>query len=152
MQKKSERIGDVMEETQKRRWLMVLFFGLIVSLFVGFMYLVFSGSLDKRYQQRLERAAADFKTQLKSRMPVDRINIFLPIGERVRIDNNVAVYQGLDNQTALIDVYISDLDPQTPYRHRIQKTETGKEIRLGGHNYLLQSIAAKKLKLKRIAN
>ena len=141
-----------MEETQKRRWLMVLFFGLIVSLFVGFMYLVLSGSLDKRYQQRLERAAADFKTQLKSRMPVDRINIFLPIGERVRIDNNVAVYQGLDNQTALIDVYISDLDPQTPYRHRIQKTETGKEIRLGGHNYLLQSIGAKKLKLKRIVN
>ena len=131
---------------------MVLFFGLIASLFVGFIYLALTGPIDPRYQRRLEEAAASFKKDLKSRSPVDTINIFLPVGERVRVDKNVLVYRGLENKMVLIDVFISDLDPQTPYRHQIPKSAAGKDIRLGGHNYLIQTIGAKKLKLKRLKN
>ena len=128
---------------------MVLFFGLIVSLFVGFMYLVFSGSVDKRYQRRLEQAAASYKVELKSRQPVDTINIFLPVGERVRIGKNVLVYRGLENKMALIDIFISDLDPQQAYRHTIPKSDTGKQIRLGGQTFELKSVSASRVKLKR---
>lgn len=141
-----------MEETRKRRWMMVLFFGLIASLFVGFIYLALTGPRDPRYRRRLEEAAASFKQELKSRKPVDTVNIFLPVGERVRIDNNVVIYRGQENKTALIDVFITDLDPQTPYRHRIARDEIGNEIRLGGHSYRIISIGGKKLRLKRIKN
>ena len=138
-----------MEQTRKRRWLMVLFFGLIASLFIGFIYVALTGPIDPRYQRRIENAASDFRQELKSRNPVDRINIILPVGERIQVDNNVVVYRGLNNGIALIDVYITDLDPRSAYRHSVPKSDIGKNIRLGGHAYQLKSIGSAKIKLKR---
>ena len=140
-----------MEETRKRRFLIILFFGLIASLFAGFVYTALTGSRDPRYR-RMENAAANYKQELKNRMPVDTVNIVLPIGERIQIDNNVVVYRGLENKMVLIDVFITDLDPQTPYRHRVPKSDVGNSIRIGGHSYRLISIAAAKLRLKRVKN
>ncbi len=130
---------------------MVLFFGFIAALFVGFIHLVVTGPPDPRYR-RLENSAANYKQKLKSRLPVDTVNIFLPVGERVRIDKIVVVYRGLENKMALIDVFISDLDPQMPYRHAVPKSDSGKEIRLGGRFFQLKSVSAAKLKLKRMKN
>ncbi len=130
---------------------MVLFFGFIAALFIGFIHLVVSGPPDPRYR-RLENAAANYKQELKSRLPVDMVNIFLPVGERVRIDKIVVVYRGLENKMALIDVFISDLDPLVPYRHAVPKGDTGKDIRLGGQPFQLKSVSAARLKLKRIKN
>ena len=140
-----------MEETRKRRWLIFVFFGLIAALFAGFIHLATTGPRDPRYR-RLENAATNYKQQLKARRPADTINIFLPLGERVRIDKNVVVYRGLENNMALIDIFISDLDPQQAYRHAVPKSDAGKQIRLGGQTFQLKSITAGKLKLKRVPN
>ena len=129
---------------------MFLFFGLISALFAGFIYMaVFEP--DPRYRQ-LETKAENYKQQLKKRIPVDTVNIILPVGERVRIDKNVFISRGMKNKMALIDVIITELDPQTSYRHVVPKRDTGNKIRLGGHSYQLKSITASKIKLQRIKN
>ena len=61
-----------MEETRKRRWLIILFFGLMASLFAGFIYTALTGPRDPRYR-RMENAAANYKQELKNRMPVDTV-------------------------------------------------------------------------------
>ena len=141
-----------MEETRKRRLLIILFFGMIAWLFVGFIYLALTGPRDPRYRQRLEDAAARYKKELDTRRSEDTINIFLSVGKRVRVDDNVMIYRGLENRMALVDVFITLLDPQTSYRHRIAKSDTGKIVRLGGHDYQIKSISASRLRLKRLKN
>lgn len=141
-----------MEETRKRRWLMILFFGLIASLFVGFIYVALTGPIDPRYRRRLENAAASFRQELNARRQVEPVNIFLPVGERVSVDNNVLVYRGMENNMAVVDVFITALDPQTSYRHRIASSDTGTNIRLGGYHYQIESIGASRLRLKRVKN
>lgn len=140
-----------MEETQKRRWLIILFFALIASLFAGFIYTALTGSRDPRYR-RIENAAAGHRLKARARLPAETAMIFLPVGERVRVGKNVMIYRGLQNKAAQIDVFITDLDPQTPYRHTVSKNDAGTQIRLGGRLFRLQSISAAKLKLKRVKN
>jgi hypothetical protein len=140
-----------MEETRKRRWLIVLFFGLIASLFAGFIYTALTGPRDPRYR-RIENAAAGHRREMKRRLPADAVTIILPVGERVRVDKNVMIYRGLENKMAQIDVFITDLDPQTPYRHAVSKSDAETPIRLGGQPFQLESITAAKLKLKRVKN
>ena len=140
-----------MEETRKRKILIILFFGLIASLFAGFIFTTIYGPQEPRYR-RLEEIADNYRKELQSRQPIDKSTVFLPLGERVSVDNNVMVYRGLENNLVRIDVFISALDPQTPYHHAIPKNETGKEIRLGGQSFTFKSITAAKLKLKRVKN
>ena len=140
-----------MEETRKRRFLIILFFGLIASLFAGFIFTTITGPQVPQYR-RLEEAAAQHRRDMRNRRPVDTINIFLPVGERVRVDKNMMIYRGVTGKKVLLDVFITELDPQQPYRHVIPKSDAGKLLRLGGHTYKLKSISAARLKLKRVKN
>ena len=140
-----------MEETRKRQYLIILFFGLVATLFAGFIFTTITGPQEPRYR-RLEEIAQKYREDLEARKPVDMTTVFLPLGERVRVDKNVLVYRGLENKLAQIDIFITDLDPQRPYRHVVSKSDAGKQIRLGGQSFELKSVTAAKLKLKRVKN
>ena len=137
-----------MEETRKRRWLIILFFTVLTVLFVSFIYFGFKGPIDPRYRRRLEEAVQQYRKQADAKK--DTINVVLSKGKTRQIGNIVLGYRGIENDTLLIDVIILELDPEMTYPHKIPSSKKKQEIRLGGQPFKIISAGKSSVHLRRI--
>jgi hypothetical protein len=135
-----------MEETGKKRWLLILFFMTIGALFVGFIYFTLFGDRDPRYR-RLEESASSFKAS-RAAAP-DPLNIRLTRDQAKTVGNLRLVYHGCEDAKVIISVTISELDPEVAYRHRIPLQEARAGVRLGGQPFKVVSAGKSELHLVR---
>jgi hypothetical protein len=135
-----------MEETGKKRWLLILFFMAIGALFVGFLYFTLFGNRDPRYR-RLEESASRFKAN-RAAIP-DPLNIRLTRCQAKTVDNLRLIYNGYEDGKVIISVVIEELDPEVAYRHSIPLQEAKTGIRLGGHSFKVVSAKKSELHLVR---
>ena len=137
-----------MEETQKRRWLMILFFSLIGLLFAGFTYSVIRGPGSNSYQKRLEKRVKDYREKAFLAEGTNRIS--LQRGEEVTFDGIKLTYNGIEGNKLDIAVIILDLDPESAYRHFVPRQTAKKGFRLGGQHFKALSIGKGRVVLERI--
>jgi Na+-translocating ferredoxin:NAD+ oxidoreductase RnfG subunit len=141
------RDAPTMEETKKRRVLIILFFTALTVLFTAFIYLGYKGPIDPRYRRRLEETVKQYR---KEQVKPDTVNVVLSLGQKKRIGNIIVGYRGIDKDALLIDVVILELDPEMTYPHRVSKAGAKGEIRLGGQPFKIISAGNAKIHLRRI--
>lgn len=139
-----------MEETRKRRWLIVLFFSVIASLFIGFIYAAINGPMDPRYRRRLENAVTRFKQQQRQKPP-DTVNITLDLNQEIQIGKNKIAFVGLENNILHLELFIMELDPEAGYPQAIPLKTARQGVQLGDYRYILKSAGKTRIRLQRIA-
>jgi hypothetical protein len=139
----------LMEETRKRRWLIILFFTLVACLFIGFIYSAMTGSVDPRYRRRLEDSVNRFKEQQRRLQP-DTVNIALRLNEEIQVGKNKIAFKGLKKNTLHLELFILDLDPEGGYPYALPVKEARRGIQLGEHRYVLKSASPSHIRLQRI--
>jgi hypothetical protein len=138
-----------MEETRKRRWLIILFFTVIAGLFIGFIYSAITGRVDPRYRRRLENSVTRFNERQQQKAP-DTINITLNVGQQIQVGKNKIAFKALENGMLHLELFILELDPEAGYPHTIPVKDARRGIELGDHRYVLKSASKSQIKLKRI--
>ena len=139
-----------MEETKKRRWLIILFFTVLAVLFSSFIYFGYKGPIDPRYRRRLEETVQQYRKQASAK--TDTINVVLSKGQKRQIGNIILSYRGIEKSTLLIDVVILELDPEMTYPHKIPTSKKKQQIRLGGQPIKIVSAGKSSLHLRRVLN
>ena len=137
-----------MEETKKRRWLIILFFTVLTVLFSSFIYFGYKGPIDPRYRRRLEETVQQYRKEASAKK--DTINVVLSKGQKRQIGNIILGYRGIEKDALLIDVVILELDPQTTYPHKIPTSKKKQEVRLGGQPFKIVSAGKSTIQLRRI--
>lgn len=138
-----------MEETRKRRWLIILFFGVIACLFIGFIYTAMKGPIDPRYRRRLENAVTQYRERQRLKPP-DTVNISLGLDQEIQIGKNKLVFKGIENKILYLELFILELDPEAGYPRAIPISKARGGIQLGDHFYVLKSAGKSRIRLKRI--
>jgi len=137
-----------MEETRKRRWLIVLFFSVLASLFIGFIYAAIKGPMDPRYRRRLENAVTQFNQQQQK--PPDTVNITLGLNQEIHIGKNKIAFVGLENNILHLELFIMELDPEAGYPQAIPLKTARQGVQLGDYRYILKSAGKTSIRLRRI--
>ena len=141
------RDTPAMEETKKRRLLIISFFTALTVLFTAFIYLGYKGPIDPRYRRRLEETVKQYR---KEKAKPDTVNVILSHGQKKRIGNIILSYRGIEKDALLIDFVILELDPVLTYPHRVSKAGAIQEIRLGGQPFKIISAGKTKIHLRKI--
>ncbi|MCP3955698.1 MAG: hypothetical protein GY697_26300 [Desulfobacterales bacterium] len=122
-------------------------FFLVIALmtFAALIYRAFSGDNDARLHEYRRRAEAA-QPPRKSIVMADRA--VLMRGEAVTVNRNRLVFQGLEDGTIHLDLYLLDLDAKYPYPKQIPRTAARESFRLGTDRYQLLTVNQKALTLK----
>lgn len=126
---------------------MVSSFFLVIALmtFAALIYRAFTENHDARLREYRRRAEA---AQPPRKSMVTTNQVILMIGETVTVNRTRLVYQGLEDGTIHLDLYLLDLDSKCPYRRKIPKSAAREEFRLGSGRYQLLTANHKVLTLK----
>ena len=130
-----------------RRQKMVSSFFLVIALatFGSLIYRTFTGNHDARLREYRRRAEAA-QPPRKSMVSVDRV--ILMRGEAVTVNRTRLVFQGLNDNAILMDLYVLDLDSKYPYPKQIPRSVAREGFRLGSGRYQLLTANHKVLTLK----
>jgi len=130
-----------------RRQQMVSSFFLVIALmtFVSLIYGAFTRNPDDRMREYRRRAEAA-QPPRKSMVSVDRV--ILMKGEAVTVNRTRLVYQGVQDGTIHLDLYLLDLDSKYPYPKQIPKSAAREGFRLGPGRYQLLTANRKALTLR----
>lgn len=121
------------------------FLSLLTSfpVFVG-LYFADPGTPLLSRSGRGEGAAAGVRAASR----VLRDTVVLPRNRHVMVNNTRLVYRGLNDRQILLEFYLLQLDPETPYRERISKDDAQKGFRLGDAVFQLHSLKKSVLTLR----
>ena len=130
-----------------RRQRMVSSFFLVIALmtFAALIYRVFTANHDARLLEYRRRAEAA-QPPRKSMVTADQV--ILMTGEAVTVNRTRLVYQGVQDGTIHLDLYLLDLDSKYPYPKQIPKSAAREGFRLGSGQYQLLTANRKALTLK----
>ena len=130
-----------------RRQQMVSSFFLVIALmtFVSLIYGAFTRNPDDRMREYRRRAEAA-QPPRKSMVTTDQV--ILMIGEAVTVNRTRLVYQGVQDGTIHLDLYLLDLDSKYPYPKQIPKSAARERFRLGPGRYQLLTANRKALTLR----
>lgn len=122
-------------------------FFLVITLitFAALMYRAFTEDNDARLREYRRRAEAA-QPPRKSMVTADRA--VLMRGEAVTVNRNRLVFQGLEDGTISLDLYLLDLDAKYPYPKQIPRAAARESFRLGSDRYQLLTVNQKTLTLK----
>lgn len=137
-----------MSEKNNSKYFALAFLTLLTSfpLFVGFY---FADPGKNLFSQRgMERSpGTDFK-KVKKESRVFQGKIVLLKDSRLTVNKTRLVYKGLHDTRILLEYYLLELDPDTPYRNEISQTDARIGIRLGDSVFQLVSVSRTVLKLQ----
>lgn len=129
-------------------------FGLLVMGFVVFLGLYhfsqrFSSDFSDRYLNRNKDHPDTFHNEI---LPSDAVRggYFFHLNQNQNIGKASLIYRGLAEPSHfLIDVIIPELDPQRPYKYKLNIDTAERGFRLGGYDFKLDSIGQDYVRLKR---
>ena len=137
-----------MEELNRRRWVIVLFFLFIGALLVAFIYAAIVGPHNPYYRSGTSRNGSHLGASEIGASQWRNIQLYK---DRVRDLGKVRlIYHGLEGDLVNIGVIIPALDPDVSYDHKIPIQEAKNEVNLGGMRFRVSSIGNAKLRLERI--
>lgn len=144
---KKHNFGKVRLMAFSRSQKMVSSFFLVIALMTvaALIYRAFTANHDARmreYQRRAEAAQPPRKSMVTANQAI------LMIGEAVTVNRTRLVYQGVQDGTLHLDLYLLDLDSKYPYRKQIPREAAREEFRLGSGRYQLVAANRKALTLK----
>ncbi len=124
-----------------------LLFGFLI--FLGFYH--FSQRFASQYSaHNLLRKTDRPDTFYNEILPSDaaRGKYVLRLNLRQSVGKTQLVYRGLEGQkTCLVDVIIPELDPDRPYKHRLDIEMAKRGFRMAGHNFRLVAVGENYLQL-----
>ncbi|CCK78903.1 hypothetical protein [Desulfobacula toluolica] len=126
-------------------WLAVLFIVLTLAIPFAITYYVSTPSYQDRYRGRPKSLQTP---GLPSRSKIMADQLLLLKNEKFITNRTAIVFKGLSGNTATIDLYLLDLDPEVSYTLKFPKTKTDEDIRIGNVMYRLISVKDKMLRLK----
>jgi len=137
-----------MEELNKRRWILVLFFLFVGALLIAFIYAAIVGPRNPYYRSLSSR---DGKEPAGSGTQSMQARSVLLHKDRVQDLGKIRlIYQGMQDDIVSIGVIIPALDPNVTYTHDITIQEAEEEIWLGEMRFRVTSAGSSKLRLERI--
>ena len=129
-------------------------FGLLVMGFVVFLGLYhfsqqFSSEYSDRYLNRNKDHPGNFHSEILPSDPVTGRHVF-QLNQKRTIGKASFIYRGLAERSHfLIDVIIPALDPQRPYKYKLNIAAAEQGFRLGGYDLKLDSIDKDHVRLVR---
>ena len=126
-----------MKMTRTQQWISTLFLGSVITVTGVLLYRIVAGQVDPYYTQWATKSAA-----LKSSINLSSVTderVVLVKDEPVTVARCRMVYRGLVGDSALLDLYLLDLDPEYAYPRRIPRSAEGEVLNLGGRHYRLES-------------
>lgn len=124
--------------------------GIISILVISFLSIYYVST--ESYQQRFEAARQERITAINAtqnqniKSQGDRI--VLKRGERQEIGRTSLVFQGVQDNILLIDLYLLDLDPKQRYLKKVSKNLAEDGFELGGVKYQLMTVNKRYLTLR----
>lgn len=137
-----------MEELNKRRWVIVLFFLFVGALLVAFIYAAAVGPQNPYYRSGSSTSSIRTEDSGTRASPIESVRLYK---DRVRDLGSVRlIYHGRKGDVVSIGVIIPALDPDVSYTHDISMQEAKEEIILGGMHFRVSSARDHTLRLERI--
>ena len=135
-----------MEDTQKKKWLPILFFSLTGLVFGTSLYLITAGALASPEPATSAVAAAP-ETLPYNDTAEPRVKVVLKRDARLRLGNLEVTYRGIEDGKLRLEVVVLDLDPQYAYQHAIDLAQANRGFRLAGVRLRLLSARDSRAKL-----
>lgn len=137
---------DMPPPSRKRGSAIFLLMLILVVPFVLIYYLS-TDHYEKRAQQWRRQQGQSVQERLdQSRVENDEVLLYRD--ERVKIDRTALQFNGYDDKTISLDLYLLDLDPKQPYHFSFSRKEAEEGIKMGGIGYRVDSVNEHVLKLK----
>ncbi|MCG8619789.1 MAG: hypothetical protein MI802_26505 [Desulfobacterales bacterium] len=132
----------------KKAWLAVLFIVACLAIPFGITYYVSTETFKQRYAKwQGTRPQAPEGATLEGSRIFDG-QVMLVKGERIRVHNTSLIFQGIDKDHVVVDLFLEELDHDRAYPQRFPKNiPDTRVIRLGEVGYTLKSVSKNTLVL-----
>ncbi len=136
-----------MDDTKRHRVISILFFLAIAGLMAGLSSIVIRNLGSDRLRD-WRGASADRAPDAPARTPEDVIVIRAE--EMITIGNTRVIYHGTEDGRMIMDVFLLELDPQYPYRKKVDIDHARAGFRLAGIPFQVTAISNAKVFLRRM--
>jgi len=138
-----------MEELNRRRWIIVLFFLFMGALLTAFIYAAIVGPRNPYYRSGGPRSGSSKATDAMPRaLHAGSVQLFK---NRIQDLGKIRlVYNGIEDGVISVGVIIPALDPDVSYDHEIPLQEAKNEVRFGDMRFRVTSAGSSKLRMERI--
>ena len=134
-----------MQMPNQKGWLAILFILLTLAIPFAITYYVSTDGYKERYKGWQKR---NLEAGIPSKSKVSSGQVTLVKNEKIAIDKTCIVYKGVSDKTVNFDLYLLDLDPETPYPLKFTRQSVRDGIWLGNVQYRLISVKKNILRLK----
>jgi hypothetical protein len=137
-----------LRDSEKRQnpWPSRFFFAAVALFMSGAVLYFIFGIHDPAYDRRLPPIPPPKALEKKSLSPGD--HLLLPLDQEYLLPKLKLVYRGMKDENLRIDCYLLELDPHTPYIHRLFPEQARMEFRMAGHAFRLVSMKESQIKIE----
>jgi hypothetical protein len=129
------------ERTQNRKLAVFLFFGLVCAMFAYFVYFFVTEQFDPIWTRGWSRPAVNTSVTQRNGQYI------LFIDEEKTIGNLKITYRGQAAKAVLLDVVITDLDPDYAYLRQIPIEAARQQFMVGDQAFVVESSGSQQIKI-----
>lgn len=135
------------ENVRNQKWLTVSFFLACGLVFVVFVYVISSGTVDRSYQNWMTNLRTQSEADSRPASISGDEAVIVLKDRQVDLGNVLLTYRGLSSGSLQLDLVILDLDPQYVYHRRIPVETAEKGFEIAHRRFKALSVSRRSLKL-----